>query len=114
MVVLLRRLLIAAVLVLVRDSSVWVWLSLCNFSFAVSHARLWPYARRRDNRAELCLFSLALQTTLLSVWPPSNHSAGLLASLLLCVLIPLAALLASSVPSLQAFASRGADALHVQ
>ena len=75
-----------------------MWLSLCNFSVALVHARLWPYARRLDNEAEqLSLFSLALQTTLLSVWPPPIRSAGLLVSLLLALSAPLLVVVASAV-----------------
>ena len=112
-VALLRRLLVAAVLVLVRDASVWTWLSFCNFSILAAHARLWPYARRRDNRAELlCLFSLALQTTLLSVWPPPIQSAALLSALLLALLVPLLPI-AALTASLH-FASCGGVLSHVQ
>ena len=114
-VVLLRRLLIAAVLVLVHDTSVWVWLSFCNFSILAAHARLWPYARRRDNRTELlCLFSLALQTTLLSAYPPPVHSAGLLSSLLLALLLPLVPLFAFTTSSLLQLSSCSAVVSHVQ
>ena len=54
--VLIRRLVVAIVLVLVDDSSVWVWLTLCNYCFLAGHCRLWPYKRQLDNQVEfLCL-----------------------------------------------------------
>ncbi len=90
---LLRRLLLAAVLVLVRSTSVWVWLSLCNSFILAAHARLLPYARRRDNEAELLtLSSLTLQTMTLAAFPPPVHSTGVLALLLTFLILPLLAI----------------------
>ena len=98
--VLVRRLLLAGVLVAVRDSSVWVWLTFINYCVLAAHCHLRPYKRRADNQLELlCLLSLSVQTTLLSLWPPPIASSALLAVLLISVFIPaLAVLLAVAAP----------------
>ena len=91
-----RRLLLALVLVLVVDPSVWAWLTLCNSAILALHAFTLPYRRRFDNHAELlCLSTLTLQTTLLSAYPPPITSAPLLAVLLALLLLSLAPLLYS-------------------
>jgi hypothetical protein len=76
--VLVRRLVLVALLVSVRSSSVWIWLSLVNQLALALHLKTEPFERPMDNSLEsLTLLSLALQTTLLSVWrrrssaPPS-------------------------------------------
>ena len=91
--VLVRRLLLVALLVAVRGSAVWIWLSMANYCLLALHAHVQPYARRLDNTMEsLTLLSLSVQTTLLSVWPPpywSRELFGVLNSLVVAPLIPL-------------------------
>jgi hypothetical protein len=78
---LLRRLCLLAVLTFVRSSVVWMWLTLLNYSFLALHLLVQPFDRRRDNDLEtLMLFSLSVQTSLLSIWPPPYTSPALLSA----------------------------------
>ena len=92
--VLVRRLLLVSLLVFVRDSTVWTWLTLVNNCLLALHLKLEPYERRMDNTLEaLTLLSLSVQTTLLSVWPAPNHSralVGAFSTLVIAPLVPLA------------------------
>jgi hypothetical protein len=86
----LRRLVMAIMLVTIRSTSLWAWLASANTLFLALHLQLQPYERRRDNRFEtLTLLSLGLQTTLLSVWPPPAMSRALFAALNALLLAPL-------------------------
>ena len=89
--VLLRRLLLVALLVSVRSSSVWIWLSMVNYLLLALHLKLEPYERPLDNHLEsLTLLSLALQTTLLTAWPPPYLSRALFSVFNTLVIAPLA------------------------
>ena len=69
--VLVRRLLAAVLLITIRSSSVWVWLTLAGFVQMGIQLQLRPYERAIDNDLEsLTLLSLSLQTTLLAAYPP--------------------------------------------
>jgi hypothetical protein len=96
--ILIRRLLLLAVLLLVRNQSVWAWLTFAHHCALVLHLFIAPYKRAVDNRLEtVVLFSLGMQTTLLSVWPPPYRDAAIvfwLYALMLRPLIPLLAVLA--------------------
>ena len=74
--VLVRRLLAAVLLVTIRSSSVWVWLTVAGFVQLIIHLRLHPYEHAVDNDFEsLTLLSLSLQTALLAAYPPPFSSA---------------------------------------
>ena len=93
-VVLCRRMALVVPLVLWHDADVWAVMSMINFLFLALHLRLLPYERRQDNLFEsAALLSLALQTTLLSLFPPPYLTAGLLVTFGLLVVAPLALLL---------------------
>jgi hypothetical protein len=87
---LVRRLVLVALLVSVRGSDVWAWLTLVNYSTLAAHLKLEPYERKQDNALEaLTLLSLSLQTTLLSVWPPPYLSPPVLTALNALIVGPL-------------------------
>ena len=87
---LVRRLLLVALLVSIRSSHVWTWLSLVNCCLLAAHLQLQPYERHMDNTLEsLTLLSLTVQTTLLSVWPPPYRSAALAGVLNTLLVAPL-------------------------
>jgi hypothetical protein len=92
--VLVRRLVLVTLLMLVRDSAVWIWLTLANNLALAIHLIVLPYERRRDNTLEtVTLLSLSVQTTVLSAWPPPYLSAALLSvfnALVIGPLLPLA------------------------
>ena len=93
--VLVRRLLLVALLVSVRGSDVWTWLSMVNFCLLALHVQLQPYERAVDNTLEsLTLLSLSVQTTLLSVWPPPYLSRALFGVLNALVIAPLVPVIA--------------------
>ena len=94
--VLVRRLLAAVLLVTVRQSSVWVWLTVTSFIQLVIHLRLQPYERAVDNEFEsLTLLSLSLQTALLAAYPPpipSSVSGALVGTTTALIAAPLLAI----------------------
>ena len=81
---LLRRLLCIALLTVVRSSAVWGWLALLSFSLLALHMHVQPYVRLRDNQ-----LALAVQTSLLSMYPPPAISAALLVAFNVLVIGPL-------------------------
>ena len=91
--VLVRRLLAAVLLVTVRSSSVWVWLTIAGYTQLVVHLRLQSYERAVDNDFEsLTLLSLSLQTALLAAFPPplaASVSAALVGTTTALIAAPL-------------------------
>ena len=97
--VLVRRLVLAALLVSIHSAQVWIWLTLVNYCLLALHVHVQPYERPVDNMFEsLTLLALCVQTTLLSVWPPPyiNQSAvlGAFHALVVAPLVPLVVLFA--------------------
>lgn len=94
--VLIRRLLVAVLLVTIRSSTVWVWLTVVGFIQLVLHLRQQPYERGVDNEFEsLTLLSLSLQTAVLAAFPPPNAgtvSAALLTTTTALIAAPLLAI----------------------
>ena len=94
---LLRRLCVVLVLLLVTEDSVWVWVTLVNYLLLTLHVVTQPYERRSDNQLEtVTLLSLAMQSTLLSAYPPPQMTALLFTALLLLVLAPMLLFLTST------------------
>ena len=91
--VLMRRLLAAVLLVTVRSSSVWVWLTVVGHIQLVLHLRQQPYERAVDNDFEsLTLLSLSLQTALLAAFPPpvpASMSAAMVGTTTALIAAPL-------------------------
>ena len=84
-----RRLVVIALITGVRDVSVWVWLTVVNYSGLVLHLKLEPFERTRDNQLDLLTgLSLALQTSLRALYPATD-SAGLQVAFTTLVLAPL-------------------------
>ena len=82
----LRRCVLALSLVMMPSSSVWSWVSMVNYLLLAVHLTLLPFERAEDNRLEaVCLASLGIQATVLSLSPPPVTSS--LQLLILAVLV---------------------------
>ena len=85
----LRRLALALVFVFAEGQSNAVGLTLVNFLLLAAHLQLPPYERAVDNQYEtLCLLCLALQTTVLSLYPLPMALNGVMAGLIVLVVVP--------------------------
>ena len=105
---LFRRLLLVAVLVSVRDATVWVWLTVVNCALLCVHLRVLPYVKRRDNQLECVnLIALVGQTTLLAV-NTTSLPGSVIGALLVLAVGPIVALCLSLLHE-KCVLARGAD-----
>ena len=88
-VLLLERAVLIFVFVFLPAPASFVWLTALNVGILSTHMMIAPYRRRGDNRLEAVLLTvLALQTAMLSLYPPSRLSSTLLTAITAVVVVP--------------------------